>query len=216
MNKDNGILQELVEMGSPLAMLPRTMPYAVPEDYFTQLTNIITGEDIEWDEASFMPGGSKKMPYHVPAAYFDQLPASIVSAVAADISNLTKNAPFEVPYGYFDQLPSQVLKAAKSTDSAKAAPVKYNLFGRIQWAAAAILVLFIGIGAYITFSGRYLQDNENILASLTNNEIHDYIQITYRMDIDKVIGDNEINNLQLDKKEIIEYLNETGWDSVEL
>lgn len=216
MNKDNGILQELVEMGSPLAMLPRTMPYSVPEGYFTQLTNIITGEDIEWDENSFAPGGSKMMPYHVPGGYFEQLTANLVSAATAEGTALPKVAPFTIPAGYFDQLPAQLLNAAKATDTPKAAPVRYNLFRSVQWAAAAIFIMFIGIGAYITFFNQKTDSAEVLLAAVPNTDIHDYIIGDYRLDVDRIAGSDGINNLQLDKKEIIEYLNETGWDAIEL
>ncbi len=213
---DNGILQELVEMGSPLAMLPRAMPYAVPVGYFTQLSDIITGEDIEWNETSFMPHGGKAMPFHIPEGYFEQLTAGTVSAATAEDNTLPKAVPFNIPTGYFDQLPAQVLKAAKVSDTPKAVPVKYNLFRSVQWAAAAIFIVFIGIGAYITFFNEKTDSAEVLLATVPNTDIHDYIIGDYRLDVDRIAGNDGINNLQLDKKEIIEYLNETGWDAIEM
>lgn len=215
MNNDNGILQELVEMGSPLAMLPRTMPYHVPDGYFTELSNTIPTSEIEWNEPDIIPGWSKKMPYQVPGGYFEQLTASVVSSAVAHGSS---KAPFSVPDGYFEQLPAQILKAAKAAHpDVKAIPGKrHSLFRDVQWAAAAIFILFMGIGAYITFSGMEQSGNENMLAAVSSKELHDYVQLTYRVDMDKVDGATELNDLQVDDEDIIEYLNETGWDFVEM
>ncbi|MCD6011001.1 MAG: hypothetical protein K0Q79_863 [Flavipsychrobacter sp.] len=215
MNKDNGILQELVEMGSPLAMLPRTMPYHVPDGYFTQLSNTIQGSEIEWNEPDIIPGWSKKMPYKVPDGYFEHLTGSIVSSA---IAHGASKAPYSVPDGYFEQLPAQILKAAMAAHpEVKTPPNKrLNLFRSVQWAAAAIFILFMGVGAYITFSNTGQPGSENMLAAVSNKELHDYVQINYRVDIDKVEGATNLNDLQLDDEDIIEYLNETGWDFVEL
>ena len=45
-----------------------------------------------------------------------------------------------------------------------------------------------------------------------NNDIQDYLQRIYRMDMNLVVDNNAINNMKLDKKDIIQYLDETGWD----
>lgn len=214
MKKDNGIMQELVEMGSPLALLPRTMPYHVPEGYWGELAGILPGHEEEF-EKEILPTWSKTMPYHVPESYFHQLTGQLVNA--ATLNGASGKDIFSVPEGYFDQLPAQILLAAKTSASVANPPAKqYHMFRPGQWAAAAILVLFIGLGAYITFSASPGgPGSENMLAAVPSKEIHDYVQQTYRMDVDKVI-DADLNNLQVDDKDIIEYLNETGWDAVEL
>lgn len=215
MNKDNGIMQELVEMGSPLAMLPRTMPYHVPDGYFTELSNAFSGSDAERDEPDAETNWSKKIPYKVPDGYFEHLTGSIV---ASAIAHASSKAPFSIPDGYFEQLPAQMLKAAKAAnpDVKTTADRQFYLFRPVQWAAAAIFILFMGVGAYITFFNTKQPGDENMLASVSPKEIHDYVQATYRMDVDKVEGTTELNDLQIDDDDIIEYLNETGWDFVEL
>jgi len=222
MKKENGILEELKNMDSPLAGLPRSMPYSVPDGYFAQFASALPDTIKNINEPEIVPAWGKAVPFGIPKGYFDNLTSDIVAiATAGDFaSELSKESPFTVPHGYFEQLPAQILKAAKETDVvAKPAKIiqlkRHNVFRSVQLAAAAIFILFIGVGSYITFFSDGAYNPEKILASVPGNEIQDYLQHTYRIDVDRVVGDNEINNLKLDNKEIIQYLDETGWDIVE-
>jgi len=134
------------------------------------------------------------------------------------LPGLTAEVPFDVPQGYFETLPAQLLAAAKANETAKPArktiPLKRTYaIGSIRWAAAAILLIFIGSGGFF-FLRQPSSETDKILASVPQNELQDYFQHTYRMDVDQVFS-NDINNLQVDTKEIVEYLDETGWDVVE-
>lgn len=217
MNKRQDILQELADMGSPLATMPRQMPYTVPDGYFSQLAGNTLNAAHDLSIPDNTPGWSKEMPYHVPQGYFESLTSELVTVAKL---NATKETSLSVPEGYFEQLPGQILSAAKAADSRTdtgkviALPGR-SIFRPVQLAAAAVFILFVGIGSYITFFSDRLVAPEAMLASVTNKDLHDYLQGTYRIDIDKIEGDNNINNLQLDNKEIIEYLNETGWDVVD-
>jgi hypothetical protein len=85
----------------------------------------------------------------------------------------------------------------------------------IRWAAAAVMLICIGLGSYETiFNGRQ-PSHEQMLSSISYNDIHDYLQHTYRMDVDRVVSNNDISKLNVDSKDIVEYLNETGWDQTE-
>jgi hypothetical protein len=127
--------------------------------------------------------------------------------------------PLSVPVGYFEQLPAQILNTVKAVENKTSAKVivlnTKSIFRKVQWAAAAMFVLFIGLGAYITFISGRSTNPEMMLASVSTNEIDDYVAHTYRIDIDKVTGNTDINNIPLENKEIVQYLNETGWDIVE-
>jgi hypothetical protein len=215
MNKENDILAELKNIGSSLAGISRAMPYSVPGDYFEKLPGNTLAVIKHIEEPEIEHNWGKAMPFHVPAGYFENLTGNLVANATGHVSVQAKEMPLQVPVGYFENLPRQVLKKVKGTNPKQIPLTGANIFRRIQWAAAAVFILFMGIGAYITFFSDHSVNTDKILASVPANEIHDYLQHTYRIDVDKVVGNNDINNLQLDNKEIVQYLNETGWDVIE-
>lgn len=142
----------------------------------------------------------RTMPYSVPEGYFGQLTQDIRAAVERD-------ARFGVPEGYFEKLPEQMLAAAKRADRK---PLLILLAGRIRWVAAAVLIVCIGAGSYMTFQGKPLSA-ERMLSTVPASEIQDYLQSTDR----NFVGTHnnaELGKLQLDNKEIVSYLNEMGWE----
>ena len=205
------IQDELKSMGSFLADIPRTMPYAVPVGYFENfegtVNNIIKG----LDETELTPAWTKTLPYTVPQGYFEALPGELVARTTTPV--LPKAIPFNIPAGYFETLPAQMLQSAKANGN-RAIPLKrYNILKSVKWAAAAILVLGIGLGSYrVFFNMQQISGTESILSSVPNNEIQDYLQHNYIVDIDKIAGNNTVNNMNIDNKDIIQYLNETGWE----
>jgi hypothetical protein len=221
MNEENNISQELQSMGSPLAGLPRTMPYSVPGGYFEQFPSLVKSTIRELDEPEVVPAFGKKLPYSVPPGYFENLAGHIVAAAAAPEmpAGMSKEVPFKAPANYFETLPGTLLSKAKAADAGTTPKIiefkRPHVFRSVQLAAAAIFILFIGIGSYITFFSARIVNPEVMLAAVTNNEINEYVQGTYRIDASKIQSNNEINSMQLDNKEIIEYLDETGWDIVE-
>ena len=220
MNINNDISAELNSMGSSLADMSRKMPYSVPADYFENLTGNLQGAIKSQDEKDPVPAWIKgTLPYTVPESYFDQLAANITAAASADglLSDTSREVPFTVPTGYFEALPAKILAAAKADDQVvKETTVKRTIeFRPGRWAAAAVLLICISAGSYITFFSPGRPNPEKILASVPNNDIQDYLQIAYRPDADQVVSNTEISKIQLDNKDIIEYLNETGWDAVD-
>jgi hypothetical protein len=220
MNSVNEISEELKSMGSILADMSRSMPYSVPEGYFIKLADATCATIKDVNAPEQVPAWSKDMPYTVPAGYFNNLAADIVSCTSAeDFSSLqSKNLPLPVPVGYFDTLPGKMLAAAKATEPqkkiSKTIPLaNRHIFQQLRWAAAAVLLIGIGFGSYNVFFRSPLDKVDNMLASVPGNDIHDYLQHSYRVeDVDRIIGNTDVNNLQLDNKDIVQYLNETGWD----
>ena len=215
MNTEYGITEELKSMGSVLADLPRTMPYAVPDGYFNNFHGSVQHIISDLDKADIVPVWGKTLPYSVPEGYFEALAQNILMASA--LSGLPKDAPYSIPAGYFQSLPAQMLQAAKAAARVKETrgiPLKRRTIWRqARLAAAAILILAIGIGSYnVFYDTQEVSSTDKILASVPNNEIQDYLQPIYRMDMDRVASNNSVNNLDLDNKDIIQYLNETGWD----
>jgi hypothetical protein len=158
-----------------------------------------------------LPG---KMPYAAPAGYFEQL-AGKMAQLAQEQENATpdfgRSLPYEVPAGYFESLPAQVLQKARN-EPGKVAGERIAFFPGRKWAAAAALAVIIGSGAFIMFSGNNGTGAENILAAVPQHEIKEYVQHSYGLDPNKVAASTRINNLNVDSKDIVAYLNETGWD----
>ena len=210
MNKGNNIQDELKSMGSILAGMSRAMPYSVPAGYFENLEMPVNNTIKDLNEPEVTPNWGKTLPYAIPDGYFEMLPDELVARVTTGY--LPKESPYSIPTGYFEALPAQMLQAAKGTET-KVIPVKRRtLSSPVKWLAAAILVLGLGLGAYRVFNMQNASGTEKILSSVPNNEIHDYLQRALRVDIDRIVKTNPINNMNVDNKDIIQYLNETGWD----
>jgi len=219
MKTANNITEELHNMGSPLAGMSRAMPYSVPAGYFSQLPadalNIVSGAY----NADLTPGWSKAQIFTTPQGYFENITSAIVaSAIAGNSpSALSKETPFAVPSGYFDTLPAQILAAAKQAQPVKKhmhIPLGQQSFRGIRWAAAAVMLICIGFGGYLTFNTQTDQ-TDKMLSSVPNTDIQDYLHNTYVFDVPRIINNDDINTIGVDNKDIIQYLNETGWDMTE-
>lgn len=71
--------EELNGLSPLLAGLPRTTPYTVPENYFSNLSQTIPALITEDEAPVMLQGMSKTLPYSVPDGYFENLPAQILS-----------------------------------------------------------------------------------------------------------------------------------------
>ena len=182
MNTQNNIEDEMDDF-SPLAKIDRQMPYSVPAGYFNNLSDELTGLIATQDfEKRYR---QVKMPLQVPSAYFNNLPEQLLAAVH------------------------------KEEGSAKEvkAPRKIKLFQQTNWAAAAVITLVITLGGFIFFNGSNNYSNpERMLSSISGNDLNDYVQHSYGLDASKVINNNNVSNLNVDNKDIVQYLNETGWE----
>jgi hypothetical protein len=173
MNAHNEIQDELKELGSTLALMPKCMPYAVPEGYFGGLT------------------------------------ADIYSVVSGSLDRMSIQGA-GVPEGYFERLPQQMLTAAKRSGKRS---MLVALTSHIRWAAAAVLIICMGVGSYITFVDRPANNPEALLSSVSASDIHAYLQAGYRMPPDHNTSHNaHVDDLEVGHSEIVQYLNETGWE----
>ncbi len=215
MNRVNDISDELKAMGDPLAGMGKGMPYGLPEGYFEQFPGSLQQTMKLLNEADAAPGWEKGMPFEVPAGYFDTLPGDILAH--ARMAGQSKEMPFGLPDGYFDALPGKVLDATRKDDKPKTRIIPLGgstLFRQLRWVAAAVVIMGISIGSYRTLftSTHEPESADQILAAIPSNELKDYVQGTYRIDVDQIENSTDVTALQLDNKEIVEYLNETGWD----
>jgi hypothetical protein len=220
MKNVNDISEELRSMGSILADVSRKLPYAVPAGFFENFGSRLQITINEVNEPDSVPGWSKAQPFIVPAGYFEALTNTIVAAVDADslANSLPRTIPFNTPVGYFEALPAQMLKAAIAGDAIsgepKIIPLRWrNVIRPLKWVLAALLVIGIGIGSYhVSFSPPATSNTDKILTAVPNDEIHDYLQHTYRLDVDQIVSNTDINDLQIENRDIVQYLDENGWD----
>lgn len=167
MSDNNNIMNELQEMGSPLAGMPRQMPYAVPDGYFSAKVTI--------PYTTPLPG-STEMPYTVPAGYFEEMTGRTMAAVKQE---------------------------ARGKRTVQFVP-------KMQWLQAAALALIITIGGYIMVNSQPTQPY-NMLASISKAEISAYMEQAEGQPEPTIDGE-VIKTLQIDNKDIVAYLNDTGWE----
>jgi hypothetical protein len=205
MDNNRDIQDELAGMDSMLAQASRAMPYVVPENYFSGFAAKVSQHIAGGGDYEAARDWGKKMPYSVPEGYFEALPRAISNTMAF----VDKK---DVPEGYFDKLPERMLQAAKAADRPRRAiPFPATVFTQLRWVAAAVLIICISLGGYMAFDGQGDASPENILSSISQSEIQEYLQSTDRVDDERIVN-NTISNLPIGNDEIISYLDETGWE----
>jgi hypothetical protein len=223
MKTANEIIEELKGLNSPLADMPRLMPYHVPTGYFSKLDAYIIDGVKATELPEYTLPYTKAMPYEVPMGYFDTLPDMVAALVNEqnETISLTKSNPFAMPAGYFDALPQQMLQAVKQaeTPKTKTIPLGNRVWKNLRWAAAAILLMGIGFGSYKMLQPTTAPlSTEQQLAQLPPGTISEYVQQNIDdFDTDLIAsvmpGDINVSPAQLSDEEITNYLDEVGWDT---
>lgn len=228
MNTQENILEELREMNSSLAGLPRTMPYFVPQGYFEIFPEILKEQ---LPVTNCLSTENPDMPFHVPTGYFQQLPQQLINTIHANeaLNSLPRQLPYTITENYFADLPAMVLQKAKESGQKRKNifPIAASWARSLRWAAVALLILGIAIGSYshIELNRKPVSTNipvhatEQALTKLPPGTIDEYIrQNIDDFDSDMLFGDATSDNYpqlptqQLSDKDIEQYLNETGWN----
>lgn len=151
-------------------------------------------------------------PFSIPTGYFDQLPARILLRL-----NQHEGVPYEVADAYFNDAPQRFLSAALAeSEGSKAPPKQLSLVftplqRAVEWTAAAMLVLFMGLGALKnyrqpTVSHAALKphiSDEQIVGYLVNN-LDDLDPLWLEEQLHQVVTGDASD--QLSTQEIREYL----------
>ena len=121
MNPGTDIVKELQELESPLANMPRVMPFQVPEDYFVSFSveSIMSDEDPVLN----LP---KTVPFAVPEGYFSSISLEKVMKDEDPVLNLPKTTPFEVPQGYFESFEANIFDIVETPVIGKVAAPSFE------------------------------------------------------------------------------------------
>ncbi len=196
---------------------PLNTPFDIPADYFLEapgtmleLVKNIDQDNIGWDAV-------RDMPYEVPEGYFHSFPHLISNIVAGGF--VGEQSTMQVPLGYFKSLPQQMLATAKAADQKQSKSISFFTMLRarsLSVAAAAILVLAVGFGIIATlWHGQHIENNK-MLPGVTRSEISDFVQQYYTdAEADVALNSKQLALMKFENNDIIQYLNETGWDGTE-
>jgi hypothetical protein len=161
MTRNLEIWNELAAISPAVADLGTAMPYAVPNDYFETLSEVIMARVHagSGEETAVISVAGKATPFSVPDDYFSGLSHSIMSKIKAVeeisvvdelfnlspvLASLKKENLYAVPDGYFEQL-----DASSLVHQSKKPATVVRLLERktiIRLAAAASVVLMIAFG----------------------------------------------------------------------
>ncbi|MBL7681951.1 MAG: hypothetical protein JNK00_01225 [Flavipsychrobacter sp.] len=224
MNSANDIIQELRGLGSKLADMPRTLPYEVPTGYFDAFAGGImhfVQADAADEPLLQLP---KTMPFEVPDGYFDSLTGEVLAKVNEPSLPFTKAMPHTVPEDYFALFPDAVLMSIKKENAGKneTKVIAFSVWKTVRWAAAAIVLLGIGIGAYSYLNTGKPIDTQAQLAMIPGDSISEYVQMHIDdYELETIASSLEPKDLEtltekLSEEEIENYLNETGWEETTL
>lgn len=233
MKQKNDIKRELASMGSILVDAPQTMPYQVPQGYFNNLAPEIA-DQIQLSEGA-LTDLPKQLPFSVPEGYFQSLPQSILQKIQEEEPSVPAIPnPMKAPDGYFEQLPGQILMAVRQSERETAPepakqPTRTIAFNRVfrwkplRYAAAACLVIAIGLGWYRYNLESTPQNYMRQLANISQEELQSYIlyniddfeteDLLTAIDLPEEGGSSLDPVSRFSDEYIIQYLDETGWGS---
>lgn len=121
----------------------------------------------------------KQSVFSVPTSYFDNVELDISAKIITE--KFDKKAAFEIPEQYFNHLENTILdKVSTTKEKTKVISFKDRLLKTIPYAAAASILLFIGLNTFI-----FNSDKEVTFDSVSNDEIEYWLE-------DNTISTNEV------------------------
>lgn len=156
-----------------------------------------------------------KVPYTVPVGYFSDFEREISSVVASEerirnAGSASLKETYAVPDNYFETLPARVMK--------KVAPPKPVVrlidYKWIRFAAAAMLLVAIGLGMINTLSPTTATSPKRAdIAQLDERDIIEYLGVAGSSVASLDPVGFSLDKYNLDNKDIVTYLDQTGWDT---
>lgn len=168
------------------------------------------------EAGSSLAGKQIPMPYVLPDGYFSRFEKNLRSDITEDdtiaaVHALTgKTMPYNVPGDYFEHLPQQLLK---KNERGSQRGIKIT-FRQLRWAAAAVVMIAISVGTYNMYmpSAGKMNTGKVMLASVNDQEIRQYLANVAGTNVKLNNDDNYPDIAEINTKDIISYLDQTGWD----
>lgn len=164
MTPDPTISSELQQIAPTLATASRKMPYALPEDYFTYLSDMVLATVSPPKNATVPPGYFEHFANNMLQLVKQQAVQDELVDVAPTLLSINRQMPYNVPAGYFDNLSAVLPRPAKLI----------SINSKKRWLRIAVAaVLLIGgfsIGQWSN-SGRQTITNGNDLATLVADTV---------------------------------------------
>lgn len=215
---------ELQELGAEiLSASPRIMPFALKNNYFEQFgKGIIHTIHTETQAPDFLQTGNRDLPFSTPpVSYFEELSANILAKISTEehtesYTDWGREMPYHVPLHYFDQLPGSITKQVAGKPESKIRRIP--LFKTFQLAASIALIVFLGLGIILNNPRTNKASTEQMLSSLSQTEIENYINNNIDdFDTDLIIdglanNGHNVSTPNISKEEIRAYLDEYGWN----
>ncbi|KGL63993.1 hypothetical protein [Polaribacter sp. Hel1_85] len=150
----------------------------------------------------------KESGFSIPKNYFNTTEDAIEAKIAEE--NFTKNKGFKVPDSYFKELENDILaKVTTTKKETKVISLKERILKAIPIAAAASVILFIGLNSFI-----FNKTEELTLDSLSDNEIENWLDtnILNTNDIalilnEDIFDENDFYFATLEDENIEDYIN---------
>ena len=138
----------------------------------------------------------KESGFSVPSNYFETLEDSF--SIQLKEENFPKRKGFETPDSYFDNIEDIILAKVSSTKKeVKVISLKERVFKMIPMAAAASIILFIGLNSFI-----FNKTEENPFDKLADSDVENWISNNINL-----INDNDFaltyTDIDFDESEMI-------------
>lgn len=151
---------------------------------------------------------SKKPGFSAPTNYFETLEDSIESRLVEE--KFAKNSGFKTQENYFDGIENSILaKILSEEKETKVISFKQRIFKLIPIAAAASIILFIGLNSFI-----YNTSDKLTLDSLSNNDIEYWLDTNTFNSIDvtvvyedDILEENDFLFTEIKDESIEDYIN---------
>ncbi len=207
-------IQQRIEFGEePVVNFGKKQNFGVPDNYFDALSSRIMNRISTLEKQEIRLENLPKVNvFRVPEGYFENAGENIRTTVR--IESIERKNIFEVPANYFEELPARILN--KTHEEVKVIKVNWWQRGRTMWAAAASIVLLIGLGFAVPQFNQ--SDSESAMEALSKDEIKSYLATqdlgyleyealtTSTNHLSKDIETKIIDDLNINKKDILEHL----------
>lgn len=235
MKNKNIIFEELKEISPLMVQIENTNVYSVSASYFDELSLKVI-KKIRLTEKLYNIS-APVTPYGIPGNYFKNLPETIFNkillthansievleeteAIAPILNTISKKPVYTVPADFFENMQMPVMEVKKL--EAKVVPI--NSWSKLfKFSAAAVVILFSGIGLYTITSKNNLSiafgnNARNKVKNLSKEEIVNFLKFNIPAENitsavkHKLKNENAIRSSlkEVSDKEIQQYLIETG------